>query len=60
MFSQSHGLRQCPEETDAMCERRRTGMAQNPIQFQAGTSLSELFSDFGNEAQCEAALEHAR
>ena len=35
-------------------------MAQNPIRFQAGMSLSELFSDYGSEAQCEAALEQAR
>lgn len=35
-------------------------MAQNPIQFQAGMSLSELFNDYGTEAQCEAALEKAR
>jgi len=60
MFSQSHGLRQWPEGTDAVCERGKTDMAQNPIRFQAGMSLSELFSDYGSEAQCEAALEQAR
>ncbi len=35
-------------------------MAQNPIQFQPGMSLSELFSDYGTENQCEVALEQAR
>lgn len=35
-------------------------MAMNPIQFQPGMSLSQLFEQFGTEAQCEAALEAAR
>jgi len=35
-------------------------MAQNPIQFQAGMSLNELFKSYGSEAQCETALEKAR
>jgi len=35
-------------------------MAQNPIQFQKGMSLSELFTEYGTEAQCEAALEQSR
>lgn len=35
-------------------------MAQNPIQFQTGMSLSDLFKDYGTESQCEAALEQAR
>jgi len=35
-------------------------MAMNRIQFQPGMSLFELFQQFGTEAQCEAALEHAR
>jgi hypothetical protein len=35
-------------------------MAVNRVQFQRGMSLFELFQQFGTEAQCEAALEHAR
>jgi transposase-like protein len=35
-------------------------MAMNRVQFQRGMSLFELFQQFGTEAQCEAALEHAR
>jgi transposase-like protein len=35
-------------------------MAMNRVQFQPGMSLFELFEQFGTEAQCEAALEHAR
>jgi hypothetical protein len=35
-------------------------MAMNPIQFQPGMSLSELFEQYGTEAQCEQALEQAR
>jgi len=35
-------------------------MAMNRVQFQRGMSLFELFEQFGTEAQCEAALEHAR
>ena len=35
-------------------------MAQNPIQFQAGMSLSELFQQYGTESSCEAALEQSR
>jgi len=35
-------------------------MAMNRVQFQQGMSLFELFQQFGTEAQCEAALEHAR
>jgi len=35
-------------------------MAINPIQFQAGLSLTELFDRYGTEEQCEQALEHAR
>lgn len=35
-------------------------MAMNPIQFQSGMSLSELFEHYGTEEQCEAALEAAR
>ncbi|RLJ18457.1 hypothetical protein DJ031_10720 [bacterium endosymbiont of Escarpia laminata] len=35
-------------------------MAMNPIQFQAGMSLSELFEHYDAEKQCEAALETAR
>jgi transposase-like protein len=47
-------------QADARIRNRRTGMAQNPIQFQTGMSLSELFRDYGTEGQCEAALEQAR
>ncbi len=35
-------------------------MAMNPVQFQAGMSLSELFEQFGTEGQCEKALEVSR
>ena len=35
-------------------------MAMNPIQFQPGMSLSELFEQYGTEPQCEHALEMAR
>lgn len=35
-------------------------MAMNPIQFQPGMSLSELFEQYGTEQQCERALEKAR
>jgi hypothetical protein len=35
-------------------------MAMNPIQFQPGMSLSELFEHYGTEPQCEQALEQAR
>ncbi len=35
-------------------------MAMNPIQFQPGMSLSELFDEYGTEQQCERALEKAR
>ena len=35
-------------------------MAINLIQFQAGMSLSELFSQYGTEKQCEQALEKSR
>jgi len=35
-------------------------MPQNPIQFQPGLSMDEFFERYGTEAQCEAALEHAR
>ena len=35
-------------------------MAMNPIQFQSGMSLNQLFEHYGTEAQCEAALEVAR
>ncbi len=35
-------------------------MAMNPIQFQPGMSLSELFEQYGTELQCEQALEQAR
>ena len=35
-------------------------MAMNPIQFQPGMSLSELFEHYGTEPQCEKALEKAR
>jgi transposase-like protein len=35
-------------------------MAMNPIQFQPGMSLSELFEQYGTERQCEQALEQAR
>ena len=31
-------------------------MAKNKVQFQKGYSLSELFSDYGSEAQCTEAL----
>jgi hypothetical protein len=35
-------------------------MAMHPIQFQAGMSLSELFEQYGTQAQCEQALQQAR
>jgi ribosomal protein L37AE/L43A len=35
-------------------------MAMNTIQFQPGMSLSELFEQYGTEAQCEQALEQMR
>ena len=35
-------------------------MAINPIQFQPGMSLTELFEQYGTEKQCEQALEKAR
>ncbi len=35
-------------------------MAMNPIQFQPGMSLSELFDEYGTEQKCEKALENAR
>jgi len=35
-------------------------MAINPIQFQPGMSLTELFEQYGTEQQCEQALENAR
>jgi hypothetical protein len=35
-------------------------MAQNPIQFQQGMSLSMFVEQYGTEAQCEAALLRAR
>jgi ribosomal protein L37AE/L43A len=35
-------------------------MAMNPIQFQPGMSLSELFEQYGTEPQCENALEKTR
>ena len=35
-------------------------MAINPIQMQAGLSLSEFLAKYGTEAQCEAALKQAR
>lgn len=35
-------------------------MAMNPIQFQAGMSLNELFEQFGTESQCEKSLEVTR
>ncbi len=31
-------------------------MARNPIQMQKGMSLSELYRQYGTEAQCEAAV----
>jgi predicted RNA-binding Zn-ribbon protein involved in translation (DUF1610 family) len=38
----------------------RAIMAMNPIQFQPGMSLSELFEQYGTETQCEQALARAR
>ena len=35
-------------------------MAMNPIQFQPGMSLRELFEQYGTELQCAQALEQAR
>ena len=35
-------------------------MAINPIQFQPGISLTELFDQYGTEEQCEQALEKTR
>ena len=35
-------------------------MAINPIQMQAGLSLSKFLEDYGTEEQCEAALKRAR
>ncbi|CRI66049.1 ISXO2-like transposase domain-containing protein [Thiocapsa roseopersicina] len=35
-------------------------MPQNPIQFQPGMSLDDLFARYGTEAQCAAALEASR
>jgi len=35
-------------------------MPQNPIQFQPGLLWSTFIERYGTEAQCEAALEHAR
>jgi len=35
-------------------------MSINPIQFQRGLSLPDFLSQYGTEAQCEAALEKAR
>jgi Zn ribbon nucleic-acid-binding protein len=35
-------------------------MAQNPIQFQPGLSLSEFMTKYGTETQCAAALEQSR
>ena len=35
-------------------------MAMNPIQFQPGMSLTELFEKYGREQQCAQALEMAR
>jgi len=35
-------------------------MPMNRIQFQPGLSLSTFLEQFGTEAQCETALEHAR
>ena len=35
-------------------------MAQNRIQFQPGMSIPEFIVQYGTQAQCEAALEHAR
>ena len=31
-------------------------MSKNPVQFQEGYSLIELFEDYGNEEQCTEAL----
>jgi hypothetical protein len=35
-------------------------MGMNGIQFQEGMSLFDLFQHWGEEAQCEAAVEQAR
>lgn len=35
-------------------------MAINPIQMQKGLSLPKFLAEYGTEAQCEAALQHAR
>lgn len=35
-------------------------MAMNPLQFQPGMSLSELFDEYGTEQQCQQALVKAR
>ena len=35
-------------------------MPMNRIQFQPGLSLTSFFRRYGQEAQCEAALEQAR
>ena len=35
-------------------------MAMNRIQFQSGMSMTEFFQQYGDEKQCEAALEKSR
>ena len=44
----------------ARITNRRAIMAMNPIQFQPGMSLRELFEQYGTELQCAQALEQAR
>ena len=60
MFSQAHVVSHWVEHTIAKITNRRPIMAMNPIQFQPGMSLSELFEQYGTEPQCEHALEMAR
>ena len=44
------------EQAIARISSRRTAMAMNPIQFQLGMSLSELFDRYGTVPQYEQAL----
>jgi hypothetical protein len=39
---------------------KEPAMKMNRIQFQAGMSMQQLYSDFGTESQCQEALERLR
>ena len=57
---QTHGMSHRRMHTSRSELTRGCEMPINKIQFQPGLSLPEFFAQFGNENQCQAALEQAR